>query len=55
MDPWGTPQIIRTPRLLLKEPCIKTTTGLRSFHFAAAKIWNGLPDHIRSVNSLETF
>ena len=42
-------------RLLLKEPCIKTTTGQRSFHFAAAKIWNGLPDHIRSVNSLETF
>ena len=44
-----------TSRLLLKEPCIKTTTGQRSFYFAAAKIWNGLPDHIRSVNSLETF
>ena len=44
-----------TSRLLLKEPCIKTTTGQRSLHFAAAKICNGLPDHIRSVNSLETF
>ena len=44
-----------TSRLLLKEPCNKTTTGQRSFHFAAAKIWIGLADHIRSVNSLETF
>ena len=26
-----------TSWLLLKEPCVKTTTGLRSFHFAAAK------------------
>ena len=44
-----------TSRLLLKEPCIKTTIRRRSFHFAAAKIWNSLPDHIISVNSLETF
>ena len=44
-----------TSRLLLKESCIKTTTGQRSFHFAAAKIWNGLPDHIISVNSFDTF
>ena len=42
-------------RLLLKESCVKTTTGHRSFHFAAAKIWNGLPDHIRSFASLDTF
>ena len=41
-----------TSRLLLKELRIKTTIGQRSFHFAAAKIWNGLPDHIRSVDSL---
>ena len=44
-----------TSRLLLKEPCVKSTTGQRSFHFAAAKIWNGLPDHIRSLDSLDTF
>ena len=44
-----------TSRLALKEPCVKTTTGQRSFHFAAAKIWNGLPDHIRSFDSLDTF
>ena len=44
-----------TSRLLLKEPCIKSTTGQRSFNYAAAKIWNGLPDLIRSVDSLETF
>ena len=48
-------ELCSTSRLLLKEPCIKITTGQRSFHFAAAKIWNGLPDHSRSVNSLETF
>ena len=48
-------ELCSTSRLLLKEPCIKTTTGQRSFHVAAAKIWNGLPDHIRSVNSLKTF
>ena len=44
-----------TSRLLLKEPRFKTTTGQRSFHFASAKIWKGLPDHIRSINSFETF
>ena len=42
-------------RLLLKEACLKTTTGQRSFYFAAAKIWNGLSDQIRSVDRLETF
>ena len=35
--------------------CVKTTTGQRSFHFAAAKIWNGLPAHIRSFDSFDTF
>ena len=44
-----------TSRLLLKKPRVKTTTGQRSFHLAAAKIWNGLPIHIRSVDSLDTF
>ena len=44
-----------TSRSLLKEPCLKITTGQRSFHIAAVNIWNGLPDHIRSVDSFETF
>ena len=42
-----------TSRLLLKEPCVKTTTGQRSFHFEAAKIWNGLTDHIRSFEYVQ--
>ena len=44
-----------TSRLLLKEPCVQTTTGQRSFHFATVNIWNGLPDHIRSFASLDMF
>ena len=48
-------ELHQTSRLLLKEPCLKTTTGQRSFQFAAAKIWNELPDYIRSVDSFDTF
>ena len=44
-----------TSTQLLKEACMKTTTGQISFHFPAAKILNGLSDNMRSVDSVETF
>ena len=41
---------------LLKPPKINTKTyGERSFQFAAPKLWNSLPIHIRNAPSLDNF
>ncbi len=31
------------------------TNGERSFRYAAARIWNGLPQHMRSINTVYSF
>ena len=31
------------------------TNGERSFRYAAARIWNGLPQHMRSVTTVYSF
>ena len=33
----------------------QTTSGLRSTWYEGAKLWNALPDSIKSVENLETF
>ena len=40
---------LKTPRTRLK------FYGDRSFSYAAATLWNGLPNHIRSAPSTEVF
>jgi hypothetical protein len=43
-------------RSLLNVPTIKTFTyGQRSFSYAAAKLWNDLPETIKSATSLVSF
>ena len=37
---------------LLNVPFHRTAAGQRSFLFRAVKLWNGLPDHIRSENNM---
>ena len=41
--------------LLLAVPDIRTTIGRRSFSYAAPKIWNDLPFHIRSCLTISSF
>ena len=41
---------------ILDVPQVRTTTyGKRSFRFAAASLWNSLPDHFRTENSFAHF
>jgi len=41
---------------ILELPKVNTTThGLESWHYAAAKIWNTLPDQFRAAKSIGTF
>ena len=43
-------------RNILDVPQVRTTTyGKRSFRFAAASLWNSLPDHFRTENSFAHF
>ena len=43
-------------RNLLTVPCSNTSTyGDRAFSFTAAKLWNTLPDHIHSIDSITSF
>jgi len=47
-------QSLSTAQLLV--PRIRCSTiGGRSFHVAAARAWNGLPSHVMSLASLQTF
>ena len=42
--------------LILKQPVVKTSTyGLRSFSYYGAKIWNLLPNKVKSTTSLTEF
>ena len=34
---------------------MRTTLGARSFHASAAALWNSLPAHIRTIDSLVLF
>jgi hypothetical protein len=40
---------------ILKQPKARTKYGERHFAFAAATLWNGLPMHIRSTETLGYF
>ena len=40
---------------LLQMPFIRSSNGRRSFFFAAPTIWNSLPLHIRSLQSISSF
>ena len=43
-------------RSTLQVPCVKTSTyGDRAFSSAAPKLWNSLPDHIKSKHTLTSF
>ena len=43
-------------RNILDVPQVRTTTyGKRSFRFAAASLWNSLPDYFRTENSFAHF
>ena len=43
-------------RNILDVPQVRTTTyGKRSFRFAAASLWNSLPDHFRTESSFAHF
>jgi hypothetical protein len=41
-------------RNILDVPQVRTTTyGKRSFRFAAASLWNSLPDHFRDIHKIQ--
>ena len=52
IPPWS---LRSSNKNLLIVPDIRSETGRRSFSFAAPKIWNSLPQHIRFSDSLSLF
>ena len=54
--PYIPPRSLRSSnKNLLIVPDIRSEMGRRSFSFAAPTIWNSLPQHIRSSDSLSVF
>ena len=51
-----TRKLRSSSRSTLQVPCVKTSTyGDRAFSSAAPKLWNSLPDHIKSKQTLSSF
>ena len=56
LKPYRPRSLRSSSRNLLAVPSSNTSTyGDRAFSFAAAKLWNALPDHIRCIDWITIF
>ena len=57
LEPYRPPRLLRSAqRNLLKVPNTRTKTyGNRAFSYAAPTLWNSLPEHVKTAESLHAF
>ena len=57
LEPYRPPRLLRSAqRNLLKVPNTRTKTyGNRAFSYAAPTLWNSLPEHVKTAESLRAF
>jgi len=54
LSPRGRLRSAPSSSLVVRRTCL-STVGDRTFPVAAARVWNGLPQHVTSASSLSTF
>ena len=56
LSPYNPTRTLRSSNQnLLSVPDIRSSTGRRSFYFAAPTVWNSLPLNLRNADSLSSF
>ncbi len=49
------PYNLRVRKIIIQPKCNRTTHGLNSLTYQGAKLWNSLPEHIKTVKSVSKF
>ncbi len=49
------PYNLRASKIIIQPKCNTTTHGLNSLTYQGAKLWNSLPEHIKTAESVNKF